>query len=294
MYVIHFRLFVDRLTIDNTGGDYVPLNSPVIILFTLKNEHSRHEILKEFSRHLKINNIEWIKPYKNLNEEWIIDLSVLRREISMLHREEYLTGKITLEPFYEKREETDEYTEETVVKETKLKFKIDPNELFIYSSGDINDYCSDIKDSLLKFEKDYPDNRKCAFLMMKYEDTSLQSRLVQKLKDIFKKHDLNLLRADDKFYSDDLLSNIRTYMHGCYFGVTVFERINTEYFNPNVSLEVGYMMALRKPILFLKDKTLRSLHTDLVGKLYEEFDFQNYKKDFEKSITKWLKNHELI
>ena len=37
------------------------------------------------------------------------------------------------------------------------------------------------------------------------------------------------------------------------------------------------MMALKKPILFLKDKNLDSLHSDLVGKLYYSFDVQNKK-----------------
>ena len=130
--------------------------------------------------------------------------------------------------------------------------------------------------------------------MMKYENSPLQSKIVQQLRDLFKKHGLELLRADDKYYSDDLLSNIRTYMHGCGFGVAIFDRINSEEFNPNVSLEIGYMMALKKPILFLKDITLKSLQTDLVGKLYEEFDFQNSKKSFDKSVTKWLKQHDLL
>jgi len=83
-------------------------------------------------------------------------------------------------------------------------------------------------------------------------------------------------------------------MHGCGFGVAIFDRINSEEFNPNVSLEIGYMMALKKPILFLKDITLKSLQTDLVGKLYEEFDFQNPKKSFDKSVSKWLKQHDLL
>jgi nucleoside 2-deoxyribosyltransferase len=130
--------------------------------------------------------------------------------------------------------------------------------------------------------------------MMKYENSPLQSKIVQQLRDLFKKHGLELLRADDKYYSDDLLSNIRTYMQGCGFGVAIFDRINSEEFNPNVSLEIGYMMALKKPILFLKDITLNSLQTDLVGKLYEEFDFQNSKKSFDKSVSKWLKQHDLL
>lgn len=82
------------------------------------------------------------------------------------------------------------------------------------------------------------------------------------------------IRADDKQYhdDDDLFSNILTYIHGCGFGIAVFERIEIDELNPNVALEVGYMVALGKSICFLKDNTLRTLHADLVGKLYRVFD----------------------
>ena len=72
-----------------------------------------------------------------------------------------------------------------------------------------------------------------------------------------------------------MLWNILTYIYGCRFGIAVFERIEDEAFNPNVALEVGYMMGLGKPVCYLKERTLRTLHTDLVGQLYSEFDVEN-------------------
>ena len=45
-----------------------------------------------------------------------------------------------------------------------------------------------------------------------------------------------------------------------------------------MAFEAGFMLALGKPVLLLKDKTLRSLHADLDGKLYKEFDTRNQKK----------------
>ena len=294
MYVIHYKLFAGRLVIDTVGGDYVPKGSPVQIIFTLSNEHSKFSILKEFRKHLEAYGIDWIKPHENLTEEWIIDLESLRTSFDFLKREDYLYEKILLEPVFEKKQENDYLTEKPVVTETSLKFKIVPNELIIYKLSKKEDYLSDLREPLTKFYKEHSHNNKCAFLMMKYENSPLQSKIVLQLRDLFKKHGLELLRADDKYYSDDLLSNIRTYMHGCGFGVAIFDRINSEEFNPNVSLEIGYMMALKKPILFLKDITLKSLQTDLVGKLYEEFDFQNSKKSFDKSVTKWLKQHDLL
>jgi hypothetical protein len=294
MYVIQFKLFATRLVVDTIGGDYVPKGSPILIIFTLSHEHTKFSILKEFRKHLDINGIEWIKPHENLTEEWIIDLELLRTSFDFLKSEDYLFEKILLEPVFEKKEEIDYLTDKPVIKETSLKFKIIPNELIIFKQNRKEDYLSDLREPLTKFYKDHRQNNKCAFLMMKYEDSPIQSKIVQELRNLFKKHDLELLRADDKYYSDELLTNIRTYMHGCGFGVAIFDRINSEEFNPNVSLEIGYMMALKKPILFLKDITLKSLQTDLVGKLYEEFDFQNSKRSFDKSVSKWLKQHDLL
>ncbi len=79
--------------------------------------------------------------------------------------------------------------------------------------------------------------------------------------DTLASYGITALRADDKDYHEDLFTNIVTYLYGCSFGIAVFERIETDDVNPNVSLEVGYMQGLRKPVCLLKDKTLRALHS---------------------------------
>ena len=88
--------------------------------------------------------------------------------------------------------------------------------------------------------------------------------------------------------------NILTYIYGCEFGIAVFERIETDEFNPNVSLEVGYMLALRKSVRLLKDKTLETLHTDLVGKLYRPFDPQDISDTVSKELMKWLSDKDIV
>jgi len=77
-------------------------------------------------------------------------------------------------------------------------------------------------------------------------------------------------------------------MHGCGMGVAVFERIKEEVFNPNVSLEFGYMYAMRKPLCLLKDQSLRALHTDLVGKLYRSFDSYDPAGTIPPQLSRWL------
>ena len=146
----------------------------------------------------------------------------------------------------------------------------------------------EIQESLARFRADHPDKGKVAFIMMKFGQTDLHEKVVKGIKSALEPHGITGLRADDKQYHDDLFDNMLTYIFGCGLGVAVFERIESDEFNPNVSLEVGYLMALRKPVCLLKDRTLMSLHSDLVGKLYKPFDPQNPIKSIPPVLRQWL------
>lgn len=146
----------------------------------------------------------------------------------------------------------------------------------------------EIASGLEKFRKDYPKGKKTAFIIMQFGSTAAHVKLVDAIKKELSKHNIIALRADDKEYMDDLFSNIKTYMYGCDFGIAIFERITEDNFNPNVSLEVGYMMGMGKQVLLLKDKTLSSLHTDLAGKLYKPFDVFDIESSLSTHIGKWL------
>jgi hypothetical protein len=50
------------------------------------------------------------------------------------------------------------------------------------------------------------------------------------------------------------------------------ERTKGDAPNPNIALEVGHLYALRKPVCLLKDYTLDTPNSDLVGKRYDPFD----------------------
>jgi hypothetical protein len=152
----------------------------------------------------------------------------------------------------------------------------------------------DITPFMKEFIKDHPSNAEVGFVMMQYENTRAHKTILAMIKKTLEEVGLRGVRADDKQYSDDLLHNIRTYMHCCGFGIAVFERIEREDFNPNVSLEVGYMMALEKPVCLLKDKTLRSLHSDIVGRLYKNFDPQDIENTLPGELKKWLLDKSIM
>ncbi len=152
----------------------------------------------------------------------------------------------------------------------------------------------EIIDSLKSFQQDHRDQSKAAFIMMQFGATKAHENIVRGIRSVLGNQGISALRADDREYHADLFSNVLTYIYGCSFGIAVFERIEVEQFNPNVSLEVGYMMALRKPVCLLKDKTLKTLQTDLVGKVYRQFDPQAPEKTIAKALTKWAKDKEII
>lgn len=296
MYTITFQLFPSYLEIDIPTHEIPNKEAPVIIVYSQLGNISDHEILKRFCNVLSSSDITYIRPNRILTSEWIIDLKELKSNFSTLSEFNYLRGKFTIEPEIIKDRTFCNEEGRLVVRKTILKFIINKDDVenqFIPSTFD-SIIPDDILTSSKKFFKDYGKNEFTAFLMMKFEDTPLQMRIVNIIKDVFLQHKIKVLRADDKQYSDDLFSNIKTYMHCCDFGIGLFDRVNTEYFNPNVSLEIGYMMALNKPVLLLKDKTLSSLHSDLVSKLYSTFDFQSPEEDFKRSISKWLEDKEII
>ena len=146
----------------------------------------------------------------------------------------------------------------------------------------------EIASGLEKFRADYPIGIKTAFIIMQFGNTKPHKAIVACIKDTLKNHSITALRADDKEYMDDLFPNIKTYMHACDFGVAVYDRITEDDFNPNVSLEVGYMLGMGKNVLLLKDNTLKSLQTDLTGKLYKPFDTTDIHRTMPQHIEKWL------
>jgi hypothetical protein len=95
-------------------------------------------------------------------------------------------------------------------------------------------------------------------------------------------------RADDRCYPTDrnLWDNVCTYMIGCKYGVAVLENILQDEFNPNVALEYGFMRALGKPTLLLKEKRMAP-RADIIGTLLEQFDILNIETTITHAINRW-------
>lgn len=148
--------------------------------------------------------------------------------------------------------------------------------------------------SLERLRAKYPDPNKLGFLIMRFAEAKPFRRIVEVIKNTAEKHGLVVVRADENEVHADLWGNVRTLLHGCGFGVAVYERINTNEPNANVGLEVGYLMAMNKPVLLLKDKTVDTLQADLAGKLYRPFDPYDPDTTIPAQLTKWLEDNGIV
>jgi hypothetical protein len=249
----------------------------------------RREGVKAVQDRVVKHALDWLTPGRR---EWTVDCEGLKAYFECLKDCGWLKGKVQIEPQWEEDWETGldntqyhgwlafELTPE-IVEEARIMARIE-------------ELPPGIAESYQAFVQNHPDPAKVCFIMMQFGTTTRHNEIVQGIKSILVSHGISGLRADDRQYHDDLLGNLLTYMHGCGFGISVFERLEDDDFNPNVSLELGYMLGLGKPVCLLKDSTLRTLNTDLMGRLYKSFDPQAPARTMAPELEQWLKDKGLL
>jgi hypothetical protein len=125
------------------------------------------------------------------------------------------------------------------------------------------------------------------FIMMRYRPSVHFKNIEDALKQSLAKYGLITRLAKDGAFSDDLWENVQLYMKFSRFGIAIFEEIDEREFNPNISLELGYMYALGRRCLLLKDKRMPRLPTDTCGKIYKDFDTYDLPSSIERQISDW-------
>lgn len=269
------------------GGEYG--EEGIRIVFKLFSSYQRREAIKTVEKTISKNDLQWIKTG---NKDWTINLDELKKSFPDCAYINWLRGSVQLEPEVEKEEDVFSNKPQNNM---EVLFYITRDIIRGNNMSELNlVYPNEILDSIKKFQIDYPDVSRTAFIMMKFGSTPAHKRIYESIKNVLASVGITAIRADEKQYHDDLFPNILTYIYGCKFGIAVFERIEAEDFNPNVSLEVGYVMALKKPVCLIKDKTLKTLHTDLVGKLYREFDPYDPENTISKPLLQWINDKDLI
>lgn len=132
------------------------------------------------------------------------------------------------------------------------------------------------------------------FVMMRFRDTEDSRRLRGILRNALKDEGLVAQFADEMTYTDELWDNVCTYMLGSRFGIAVVEEIEERNFNPNVAIEIGFMQALQRKILVLKDRRVPMMPADLIGRLYKEFDSYHMEETIPPVIRAWVEELRVL
>ncbi|UCH86617.1 MAG: hypothetical protein JSU97_08900 [Dehalococcoidia bacterium] len=93
--------------------------------------------------------------------------------------------------------------------------------------------------------------------------------------------------ASDRVVEDLLFGNVAAAMWASRFGIAVFEDRVGEGLNYNVILEVGAMLATGRRCLLLKDVTIGTLPTDLVGHIYQSIDLDD-PATIATAVARWI------
>lgn len=140
-----------------------------------------------------------------------------------------------------------------------------------------------------RFSEDHAEFDKNVFIAMRFRSGKQFLEIHEAAKSGLAKYGLKGLRVDDKAYppDGDLWANICVYMMGCKLGVCVFEEIDEREFNPNVPLEYGFMRAMNRQVLLLKDIRMSKMPSDMTGKLYRSFDTCDITQTVHEQISQW-------
>ena len=244
------------------------------------------DALKTVLKQMENTSVPWLIPGR---KDWVFELDRMRDEFNDLQEWLWCRGRVFVEPEFKVAQEDVDISGNKYY-ETFVVFNINPE---VLSMAPMNTP-PEIQNSLREFQLDFPSPQKVAFIMMQFGSTPAHDKIVQGIQDALAPYGISAVRADDKDWHTDLFYNVLTCIYGCTFGIAIFERIEREDFNPNVALEVGYIMALKKQVCLLKDRTLKSLHTDLVGKLYKTFDPQDPVASIPPELTKWMKDKKIL
>lgn len=153
--------------------------------------------------------------------------------------------------------------------------------------GNINDI-RHLEPHLRQFLAAHPDPQRNVFVMMRFMESSQLDAIFGAIKSALAVRGFHAVRADDRDYTGELWSNIEVYMACSMYGVAVFEDIEKRDFNPNVSLELGYMLAKRRRCLILKEKRLPDLPADVVHRLYRPFDMFQIEASVSREVGRWV------
>src|SRR5579859_524512 len=120
------------------------------------------------------------------------------------------------------------------------------------------------------------DTYRNVFIMMRYREDTPLTNIVEVVSNALREHGLNPILAKAKRLHPELWSNVLACMEYARYGIVIFEDVDGSHeFNPNIAIELGYMLARGRPCLILKDRRMAAVPTDIAGRVYDTFDSHN-------------------
>jgi hypothetical protein len=162
-----------------------------------------------------------------------------------------------------------------------------------------NEVPPQIREKVKEFKTKHKD-KTTAFIMTRFSDK--HTKTIKTIRKILDDNNIigHIANAPGGEYHGNLFPNIQVYLHGCDFGIAIYDDIlglsspdSEPIINANLSLEVGYMLALQKEVALLKDKSLSRLNSDLNEKIYILFDMTN-PSGLKDDLLKWLENNKFM
>jgi len=149
---------------------------------------------------------------------------------------------------------------------------------------------SEILQPLETFLGQHPFDRN-VFGMMRFPsetDSDPLTKAIEMARTVLSQHGLELHLASDRAMSDDLWVNVAAHMWASRYGVAFFEDTAGSGINYNLTLEVGAMLMTGRRIALLKDKSVRNLPTDVVGKIYKAVNLER-PRSVGAALHKWVR-----
>jgi hypothetical protein len=102
-------------------------------------------------------------------------------------------------------------------------------------------------------------------------------------------HGLEFHLASDRAIDDDLWANVAAHMWACRYGLAFFEDRMKSGLNYNLTIEVGSMLMAGRRCALLKDRSIKKMPTDLVGRIYKDVDLAK-SQNVTCAIHEWLRD----
>lgn len=142
------------------------------------------------------------------------------------------------------------------------------------------------------------DKAKNCFVMMRYRDHPKLGEIENVIREALDKHGVEAKLAKEGTGSSLLWANVCAFMDRAKFGVAIFDNVATykpgeARANPNICMELGYMLARGADCLILRDvagyeDANGRLFTDLDGHIVQTIDTSRDTADLAAVVSKWI------